>query len=54
MYVMRAEHQCFICQSMTDAESNVGLRFVGRGNGEARVKGQGDDEWDDWDSDWDE
>ena len=50
MNVVHIQHQSLICQSVTDAESNAGLKFRGAGNGESRVKGQGDDDWyDDWD-----
>ena len=49
MNVVHIQHQCLICQSVTDADTNVGIKFRGAGNGESRVKGQGDDDWyDDW------
>ena len=45
MNVVHIQHQSLICQSVTDADTNVGIKFRGAGNGESRVKGQGDDDW---------
>ena len=50
MTVVRVQHHSLICQSVNDADINVNMIYRGRGNGESRVKGQGDDDWyDDWD-----
>ena len=50
--VMHVEHQCLICQSVNDAESNIDLHYRGAGHGESRVKDQGG--YDDWYDDWDD
>ena len=49
MCVARIQQTHIICQSVTDTDTNVLMNYRGRGNGDARVKGQGDDDWyDDW------
>ena len=48
--VVIGQTTCLLQTSVTDTENNVNLHYRGRGNGDARVKGQGDDDWfDDWD-----
>ena len=50
MTVVRVQHHSLICQSVNDTLNDAGLHYRGRGNGESRVKGRGDDDWyDDWD-----
>ena len=49
MCVVRIQQTHIICQSVTGTDGNALMNYRGRGNGESRVKGQGDDDWyEDW------
>ena len=50
MTVVRVQYHSLICQSVNDTLNDAGLHYRGRGNGESRVKGRGDEDcYDDWD-----
>ena len=50
--VVKLQHQCLICESVTRTENDVNLNYRGSGNGTARVKEQGSHNV--WDDDWSE